>query len=253
MPPGSAKQVGPDAHGEGELAVEPVELGDPGPFKFLTLQALGFGDFRGDRRRTGDLFAGNFDDAARVVGHVPKVFFVLRVNDDVERTVAVGELGEGLARDPGAGSQIVERELHARRAGVGREQERVTADLETHERADRGARPKFPVRPEVVFLPRASVHRAEQNPDRAQRGRQRFVGNPRDKHAAVREGDGGDRLVARIACRLAFAHRAVGGSSGSAARENFILSRETNSGWPSALIRPRSETPSGPRPRETAR
>ena len=74
MPPGSAKQVGPDAHGEDELPVEPVVLGDPGPLKFLTLQPLVFGDFRGDRRRTGDLFAGNFDDAARVVGHVPKVF-----------------------------------------------------------------------------------------------------------------------------------------------------------------------------------
>ena len=144
--------------------------------------------------------------------------------------VAVGELGEGLARDLGTGFQIVARELHARSAPVGRAQERFTADLVRHERADRGARPIFPVRPVVIFLPRASVHRAEQNRDRAQRGRERFVGNPRDEHAAVREGDGGGRVVARIACRLAFAHRAVGGSSDSAARENFTSSRETSSG-----------------------
>ena len=149
-------------------------------------------------------FGGDLHHAAAAVGQQEVVLAVLLVDDHVERAVAVAQLGDGRPLDVGARLQLGDGDLHQRRAGVGRQQVGLVADLVGHERPDRrlGLEPAVGA---VVDLDRGAVEAfAERERDGDQPGGELLVGQAGDEDAAVDVGEVGDRLVAERLARAAW-------------------------------------------------
>ena len=95
----------------------------------LVADAACFGCHRlGDRRGIGEAVGRNLHHAARGVRHQQELATVLLVDDHVDRTVAVAELGDRRADDLRARLQAGDRKLDERRAQVAGDEMRRVVD-----------------------------------------------------------------------------------------------------------------------------
>ena len=148
------------------------------------------------------MVGGDLHDAASTVGHEQIRLAALFVDDHVERAIAIPEFGDRDALEVRTGQQLRDRELDQRGARIGGQNVGLSANVERHEGADRGARFKAPVRPVVDLDVAAGVRLGERERNRPQIRRELFVGQARHEDAVFNEGQVGDGLSATVAATL---------------------------------------------------
>src|SRR5262249_34713464 len=103
----------------------------------VVLQSGGAVDLLGNGLDRVDALRRDLHAAADAVGDQQVVLAALFIGDDVQRAVAVAQLGDGRALDLLTRHELADRDLDQRRALVGRQQVGLALDVEGGERPHR--------------------------------------------------------------------------------------------------------------------
>ena len=163
----------------------------------------------GDRRRRGEGIGRNLHHPAAVIRRQQKFLTALAIDDHVEHAVARAELGNRDAAHFLSRLQVADRKLHERRAGVAGKQMLLAVERVRHERVDGRPRLHGLVVAMVNLDARARIDAGERIRNRAELGRELFVGKAGHPETAIRERHVGDDLRARIGARRGIRRRRV--------------------------------------------
>ena len=170
-------------------------------FKFLDrLESLAgrATDRRIDASILGDALGGDLHHTASAVGHQQEILAVLRVDDHVERLVAVAQFRDGRAASFFTWLEAAHRKFYERRASEARQQARFAVDVDRQERADDGVVFQTTVSTVINLDARASVRVGERERNLAHvRGRSTRDAGDVNLSLGVREV--GNRVTARVA------------------------------------------------------
>src|SRR5207245_1370680 len=140
--------------------------------------------------------------AAATVGQQNIVFAVFLINDHVYRLVAVAEFGDGRAFDSVTGLQLRYRQLHKRRAGIGRQNIVFAFNVVRYESLHGRIGLEFTVRAVINLHAGPFIGFGEREGKRAQVGRPLFVGQAGDDYAVFDKSQLGDGQATVLARRV---------------------------------------------------